>query len=126
MTLELDDDLEMIPKDSTVLAQRLPAAAPGKGRAARYVSGRPPVNSRAATAAAAAQTSKAMDMEKAQTEEERLKAMFSLGQAQWQQKQEEMSHDTRVPISGMRNPKRNVPEGDPPQGYVCYRCGKKG
>ena len=116
----------MIPKDSTVLAQRLPAAAPGKGRAARYVSGRPPVNSRAATAAAAAQTSKAMDMEKAQTEEERLKAMFSLGQAQWQQKQEEMSHDTRVPISGMRNSKKNVPEGDPPQGYVCYRCGKKG
>jgi len=31
---EYTDDTEIIPKDSTVLARRLPASAPGKGRAA--------------------------------------------------------------------------------------------
>lgn len=125
--LEYDDDLEMIPKDSTVVGQRLPAAIPGKGRAARYVSGKPPATSRAGTAAAAMKNNKVLDMEKAQTEEERVKAMLNLNQAQWQQKQEEMSHETRVPITGVKNLKRsNVPEGEPPHGYVCYRCGKKG
>jgi protein MPE1 len=67
-------------------------------------------------------------MESAQTEEERVKAMFSLNQAQWQQKQEEMAHETRVPMTGSKpyQKKSNVPEGEPPHGYICYRCGKKG
>lgn len=126
--LEYTDDTDLIHKDSTVLARRLPAAIPGKGRAARYVSGKPPVNARAQAATASKPAGKVIDMNNAQTEEERVKAMFSLNTAQWQQKQEEMANETRVPIQGQKpfNKKQNVPEGEPPHGYICYRCGKKG
>lgn len=125
---EYTDDTDLIHKDSTVLARRLPAAIPGKGRAARYVSGKPPVNARAQAAAASKPAGKVIDMNNAQTEEERVKAMFSLTTAQWQQKQEEMANETRVPIQGQKpfNKKQNIPEGEPPHGYICYRCGKKG
>ena len=61
------------------------------------------------------------------TEQERLDAMFKFTDAQWQQKQEEMSHAERVPMQGGKPMKRaNIPEGEPPHGYICYRCGKKG
>jgi hypothetical protein len=61
------------------------------------------------------------------TEQEKLQAMLKFTDAQWQQKQEEMSHETRVPVSGKPfNKKANIPEGEPPHGYICYRCGKKG
>ena len=61
------------------------------------------------------------------TEEERLKAMRDYTEAQWKSKQEEMAHDTRVNFQGGKsNKKANVPEGEPPHGYICYRCGKKG
>lgn len=126
--IEYTDDTDLIHKDSTVLARRLPAAIPGKGRAARYVSGKPPVNARAQAATMSKPAGKVIDMNNAQTEEERVKAMFSLNTAQWQQKQEEMANETRVPIQGQKpfNKKQNIPEGEPPHGYICYRCGKKG
>jgi len=61
------------------------------------------------------------------TEAERLQAMLKFTDAQWQQKQEEMSRETRVHVSGKPfNKKANIPEGEPPHGYICYRCGKKG
>ena len=61
------------------------------------------------------------------TEQERLQAMMKLQEAQWQQTQENMSHETRVPMQGGKPMKRaNIPEGEPPHGYICYRCGKKG
>lgn len=37
--------------------------------------------------------------------------------------------EQRVPFGASKGfPKKNinVPEGEPPRGYVCYRCGKKG
>jgi hypothetical protein len=37
--------------------------------------------------------------------------------------------EQRVPFGANKGfPKKNVnvPEGEPPRGYVCYRCGKKG
>jgi len=125
--VEYTDDTEIIHQGSTVLARRLPASAPGKGRAARYVSGKPPISAKS-TFVAATSKAKTIDMDQAQTEEERLKAMFQLTGAQWQQKQEEMSHETRVPMQGGKpfQKKANVPEGEPPHGYICYRCGKKG
>lgn len=128
ITLEYTDDTEIIPKDSTVLARRLPASAPGKGRAARYVSGKPPVSAKHTTGSAASKPIKTLDMNKAMTEQERLQAMLQFTDAQWQQKQEEMSHEPiRGPMPGMRPFKKaNVPEGEPPHGYICYRCGKKG
>ncbi|KIW10030.1 hypothetical protein PV08_11806 [Exophiala spinifera] len=123
---EYTDDTEIIPKDSTVLARRLPAAAPGKGRAARYVSGKPPVSAKPTTSAPA-KAAKTVDLDKFMTEEERLKAMLQFTDAQWQQKQEEMSHETRAAMPGKPFAKKaNVPEGEPPHGYICYRCGKKG
>ncbi|OAP54797.1 hypothetical protein AYL99_11245 [Fonsecaea erecta] len=124
---EYTDDTEIIPKDSTVLARRLPASAPGKGRAARYVSGKPPVSAKPTVASTASKPRKTVDMGKAMTEQEKLQAMLQFTDAQWQQKQEEMSHETRVPMQGKPFAKKaNVPEGEPPHGYICYRCGKKG
>lgn len=123
---EYTDDTEIIPKDSTVLARRLPASAPGKGRAARYVSGKPPASAKPSYSAAA-KPLKAVEMNSSMTEQEKLQAMLNFTDAQWQQKQEEMSHETRVPMSGKPfNKKANIPEGEPPHGYICYRCGKKG
>ena len=128
LIVEYTDDTEIIPKDSTVLARRLPASAPGKGRAARYVSGKPPVSAKPTTSSAATKMIKTVDMDKAMTEQEKLQAMFKFTDAQWQQKQEEMSHEARVPMQGTKpfTKKANVPEGEPPHGYICYRCGKKG
>ena len=45
---EYDDDTTIIPRSTSVTARRLPAARPGKGGAARYVSGKMPVNARSA------------------------------------------------------------------------------
>ena len=127
MILEYTDDTEIIPKDSTVLARRLPASAPGKGRAARYVSGKPPVSAKPSAIAQTGRPNKVVELDKAMTEQERLDAMFKFTDAQWQQKQEEMSHEQRVPMQGGKPMKRaNIPEGEPPHGYICYRCGKKG
>ncbi|KIW93316.1 uncharacterized protein Z519_05921 [Cladophialophora bantiana CBS 173.52] len=124
---EYTDDTEIIPKDSTVLARRLPASAPGKGRAARYVSGKPPISAKSTATSAAVKPRKTVDMAKAMTEQEKLQAMLQVTDAQWQQKQEEMSHETRVPMQGKPfSKKANIPEGEPPHGYICYRCGKKG
>lgn len=126
MHKEYTDDTEIIPKDSTVLARRLPAATPGKGRAARYVSGKPPVSAKP-TSSAPSKAAKTVDLDKFMTEEERLKAMLQFTDAQWQQKQEEMSHETRAAMPGKPFAKKaNIPDGEPPHGYICYRCGKKG
>jgi protein MPE1 len=43
---EYDDDTSIIPRSTSVIARRLPAARPGRGGAARYVSGKMPVNAR--------------------------------------------------------------------------------
>lgn len=43
---EYDDDTAIIPRSTSIIARRLPAARPGKGGAARYVSGKVPVNAR--------------------------------------------------------------------------------
>lgn len=76
-----------------VIARRLPAARPGHGKAARYVSGRMPVAARtnlrtekaAATAAAAAKVNNAM------TEEERIDAILDAQGESWKQRQQEMA-----------------------------------
>lgn len=62
------------------------------------------------------------------TEEERLKAMLKMTDAQWREKQEEMSHESRIAVAGSKpfQKKANVPEGEPPHGYICFRCMKKG
>jgi protein MPE1 len=93
---EYDDDTTLIPRSTSVIARRLPAVRPGRGRAARYVSGKAPINARHAsgnesTKLSAQSRVKGPDMNTAQTEEERVKAMFSLEGEQWRLKQQEMA-----------------------------------
>lgn len=93
---EYDDDTVLIPRSTSVIARRLPAIRPGRGGAARYVSGRAPVNAKHTThnlakANGIAAKIKGTDMNSAQTEEERVKAMFNLEGEQWRLKQQEMA-----------------------------------
>lgn len=134
---EYDDDTTIIPRSTTVVARRLPSMKPGAGRAARYVSGKAPVNAKNSSRkeqVAKASTTKApsaalAQMSSAVTEEERLAAMFQAQSEQWTAQQEELSHQTPVyngkPGAGGKRP-ANVPDHEPPNGYICYRCGEKG
>ena len=94
---EYDDDTTLIPRSTSVIARRLPAIRPGRGGAARYVSGKAPVNARHVSANDMAKSNVATarprgpDMSTAQTEEDRVKAMFNLEGEQWRIKQQEMA-----------------------------------
>ncbi|TPX14395.1 uncharacterized protein E0L32_005359 [Thyridium curvatum] len=149
--VEYDDDTTIIPRSTTVIARRLPPMKPGAGRAARYVSGKMPVNAKnssrreAATKATAKTTSNAIaQMNNAMTEEEKLAAMFAAQSEQWSAQQEEMAQyvpypgtnkirktnlllPSQTPVfkPGAKRP-ANVPDHEPPNGYICYRCGEKG
>ncbi|PHH76691.1 hypothetical protein CDD80_1329 [Ophiocordyceps camponoti-rufipedis] len=130
---EYDDDTTIVPRSTTVIARRQPAIKPGAGRAARYVSGKMPVSAKnagrrehAVKAAAAKSTSNAVSqMNSASTEEEKMAAMFAAQSEQWSAQQEELSHQAPVYKAGAKRP-ANVPDHDPPNGYICYRCGNKG
>ncbi|KAI1778206.1 DWNN-domain-containing protein [Hypoxylon cercidicola] len=128
---EYDDDTTIIPRSTTVVARRLPPQKQGAGRAARYVSGKMPGSARNAhrrenTTKTAKPTSAALtQMNAAMTEEEKMMAMFQAQSDQWNVQQEEMSHQTAVYKPGAKKP-ANVPDHDPPNGYICYRCGQKG
>ncbi|ROW09981.1 hypothetical protein VPNG_06583 [Cytospora leucostoma] len=131
---EYDDDTTVIPRSTTVVARRLPAMKPGAGRAARYVSGKMPVNARnssrreqatKAAAKAKSQSDAIAKMASAMTEEEKMMAMFAAQGEQWNAAQEEMSHQAPVYKPGSKKP-ANVPDHEPPNGYVCHRCGEKG
>lgn len=107
---------------------------PGAGRAARYVSGKMPVQAKnhsrreqatKAAASAKSQSDLAAKMASAQTEEEKMMAMFAVQGEQWKTQQEEMSHQTPVFRPGQKKP-ANVPDHEPPNGYICHRCGEKG
>lgn len=99
MTAEYDDDTSVIPRSTTVIAKRLPAAKAGRGGAARYVSGKMPQNAKnfhrleapAAKNSSSNATSGATAMNEAQNEEERIAAMFKMGADQWAQQQQEMA-----------------------------------
>lgn len=90
-----------MPRSTTVLARRLPAARPGHGRAARYVSGKAPVTAKnsyrteSTAAKPATQSKPAVDgtaaMNNAQTEEERIAAMFAAGAENWEQQKAKMA-----------------------------------
>ena len=97
-----DDDTTIIPRSTTVIAKRLPAAKPGRGGAARYVSGKMPVNAknsyRTETAAqkgnlrgTKASTNGVANVAELQTEEERMAAVLKMGADQWAQQQQEMA-----------------------------------
>lgn len=76
-------------------------------------------------AAAKSQSDALAKMASAQTEEEKMMAMFAAQGEQWKTQQEEMSHQTPVFRPGAKKA-ANVPDHEPPNGYVCHRCGEKG
>jgi protein MPE1 len=78
-----------------------------------------------AAAAAKSQSDAIAKMASAMTEEEKMMAMFAAQGAEWTAQQEEMSHQTPVYKPGSKKP-ANVPDHEPPNGYVCHRCGEKG
>ncbi|KAK6438047.1 Protein mpe1 [Oleoguttula sp. CCFEE 5521] len=129
-----DDDTVQIPRSTTVVARRLPASKPGAGRAARYVSGKAPVNAknqhrkeemRPDLAKSTPVLSSTVQSGKPMTEEEKLQALFSENKASWAVDQAEIA------AKGVNNrpffPKKiDVPDKPPPPGYICHRCGDKG
>ncbi|OKL55734.1 hypothetical protein UA08_09112 [Talaromyces atroroseus] len=132
---EYDDDTAIIPRSTSVIARRLPAARPGKGGAARYVSGKMPLNARTSTRpdlpSAARGTSGTGQntipgLDNAQTEDEKIDALFNLQANQWKEQQQEMANATPVAFGRGRGKPLNVPDHPPPPGYLCYRCREKG
>ncbi|KAI6248349.1 hypothetical protein HI914_03386 [Erysiphe necator] len=128
-TEEYDDDTTVIPRSTTVIAQRLPAAKRGAGRAQRYMTGKMPVN---AKMTARKEQVKSMtktagingmsQFNSSMSEEQRLAAMFEASSQQWSGQLEEMAKQTKV----YHNGSKKISESEPPLGYVCYRCGEKG
>lgn len=114
---EYDDDTTTIPRTSTVIAVRRPAAR-GFSKIARYVSGKPPVRAIKKDAApiVAPRPSGATETD--------AEAAFLAESAQvWDAQKESLSH--AKPVYNKKKPV-NVPNYDPPSGYVCRRCGVKG
>ncbi|KAF2625061.1 DWNN-domain-containing protein [Macroventuria anomochaeta] len=114
---EYDDDTTTIPRTSTVIAVRRPAAR-GFSKIARYVSGKPPVRAikKDAAPVVAPRPSGATETD--------AEAAFLAESAQvWDAQKESLSH--AKPVYNKKKPV-NVPNYDPPSGYVCRRCGVKG
>jgi protein MPE1 len=101
VSTEYDDDTTIIPRSTSIIARRLPPLKPGAGRAARYMTGKMPVNaknsSRKETSTSksgnkpSTSTSGSAKMDSAMTEEERMQAMFQAQSEQWSAQQEEMA-----------------------------------
>ncbi|GMF81589.1 unnamed protein product [Aspergillus oryzae] len=101
--LEYDDDTTIIPRSTSVIARRLPASRPGKGGATRYVSGKMPINARNAPRNDQVSSSRTvsnstntvsngvLELNNAQTEEEKINALFNLQANQWKEQQQEMA-----------------------------------
>jgi len=97
--IEYDDDATIISRGTTVVARRLPAARPGAGLAARYVSGKMPItakNHHRLEATITAPQSKSVTttgavLDENASEEDRIAAMFDQGGEQWLQQQSQMA-----------------------------------
>ena len=82
-----------------MIAKRLPPVKPGRGSAARYVSGKMPQNAKTSHRLGAPTVKAAENktnggltaVNGAQTEEEKLAAVFKMGADQWAQQQQEMA-----------------------------------
>ncbi|KAK9474074.1 DWNN domain-containing protein [Dipodascopsis tothii] len=145
---EYEDDTEILPRSTSLIARRSAPIRPGKGTAVRYVSGRMQMSFHggrpgAPTFVAGAANPKTL-FGKSQalpamagrkrplspggsgnTEDDMINAMLMAEDAQWKQTQEHMASATPVYRPNQRNQKA-VPEHPLPPGYICYRCGQKG
>jgi protein MPE1 len=124
LTSEYKDDTSLIPRSATVVCVRRPAPR-GQGRAARYISGKAPVraitkdtNKPSAPLTSSAAAGGAL------TEADAEAAFLAESAQVWDAQKESMSH---VKPTYNKNKKPvNVPNHDPPPGYVCRRCNIKG
>lgn len=128
--LEYENDQDVIPRSSFVLARRSPASQKG-GRlnnAARYVTGKPRINRKminnanASAASAITKVEGTQKIDESMSEEDKIKMMFQNQSNAWAQTQDELSTHKMVhykPTNG------TAPEDLPPPGYMCYRCGGK-
>jgi protein MPE1 len=98
---EYDDDTTIIPRSTSIIARRLPPLKAGAGRAARYMSGKMPVNAKntsrkelpatKSSTKTAASSTIVPKMDSAMSEEERMAAMFQAQNEQWSAQQDEMA-----------------------------------
>ncbi|KAI0999705.1 putative RING finger protein [Podosphaera aphanis] len=128
-TEEYDDDTAVIPRSTSVIARRLPAIKRGAGRAQRYVTGKMPVSAKSSArkehsknVAKSSGVNGISQMNSSMTEDQRVSAMFEALSEQWSGQLEEMAKQTKVHHTSTKK----ISEGEPPVGYVCYRCGEKG
>lgn len=126
--LEYENDQDVIPRSSFVLAKRLPPTSRlGRfGNASRYVSGKPRINRKTinnANMAAVAPQMEGRPMDENISEEDRIKLMFENQSSLWAQAQDELSTHKVVQFKPLNG--QTAPEDVPPPGYMCYRCGGK-
>jgi protein MPE1 len=119
--VEIKDDTTLISRGSTVIVIRRPAPR-GQGRAARYVSGKAPV--RAITKETSKPSPSLPSGSGAQNEEDAEAAFLQESARVWDAQKESLSH--AKPVYNKQKKPVNVPNHDPPPGYVCRRCNIKG
>lgn len=93
-----DDDTTIIPRSTTVIARRMPPKIPGKGGAARYVSGKMPVHAKNSSRrepivkpAVKTQSNTLAQLSSAMTEEEKMAAVFQAQTENFTSREEEMA-----------------------------------
>ncbi|KAF2845201.1 DWNN-domain-containing protein [Plenodomus tracheiphilus IPT5] len=119
MNSEYKDDTTLIPRSDTVIAVRRPAPR-GRGRAARYVTGRAPVRAiTKETKPAPSAPGGGADL----TETDAEAAFLAESASVWDAQKEALSHAKPV---FHKKKAVVVPNHDPPPGYVCRRCNIKG
>lgn len=125
LNAEYKDDTTLIPRSATVVCVRRPAPR-GQGRAARYVSGKPPVRaivkepSRPTAPLTSAAAAPGAPLSEADAE-----AAFLAESAQvWDAQKATLSH--AKPVYNKSRKPVTVPNHEPPTGYVCKRCLIKG
>lgn len=103
-----DDDTTIIPRSTTVIARRMPPKVPGRGGAARYVSGKMPVHAKnssrreqIAKPVVKTQSNTLAQLSSAMTEEEKMAAVFQAQTENFTAREEEMA--TYVPFCHLLN-----------------------
>ncbi|QFZ26984.1 hypothetical protein EJF18_20906 [Clavispora lusitaniae] len=119
--LEYENDQDVIPRSSFVLAKRSPCSVfNGRSQsAARYVTGKPRITKfKAQTLKPVTAIKQEAAVDESVSEEDRIKQMFENQSNVWAQAQDELSTHKLVHY-------KPGTEDLPPPGYVCYRCGGK-
>jgi protein MPE1 len=100
-----DDDTTIIPRSTTVIARRMPPKIPGRGGAARYVSGKMPVHAKNSSRreqmvkpVAKPQSNTLAQLSSAMTEEEKMAAVFQAQTENFTSREEEMATYVAAPL----------------------------